>query len=85
MKNVPDFLYQAGVRLGGSLIELDPIYKRLKVNDYIPLVFPKEEIGFKYNSGDIGDKGGELAPLIVRDILRNKERKWYSINCDSNY
>lgn len=58
MKNTPDFLYQAGVKLGGSLIELDPIYKRIKVNDYIPLVFPKEEIGFKYMSGDIGENGG---------------------------
>ncbi|CAD8195248.1 unnamed protein product [Paramecium pentaurelia] len=85
MKNTPDFLYQAGVKLGGSLIELDPIYKRIKVNDYIPLVFPKEEIGFKYMSGDIGENGGQLAPLAVREILKNRERKWYSINCDSNH
>lgn len=70
MKNAPDLFYRAGVKLGGSLIEFDPIKKNLAINDTIPLVFPKEEVGFKYNNGNIEKNGGELAPLKVRKYLQ---------------
>lgn len=29
MKYTPDFIYQTGVKIGGSLIEMDPIFKRI--------------------------------------------------------
>ena len=58
------------MKLGSSFIENDFLYKKLKIDNSIPLVFPNEDIGYQYTTGDFkfgkSENIGKLVPLEVR-------------------
>ncbi|KAM3145707.1 hypothetical protein pb186bvf_002253 [Paramecium bursaria] len=74
--------YQHGIKFGSSFIENDFIYNKLRIDKQIPLVFPNEDIGYKYTTGDFqfgqSKNVGKLVPLEIRKLLQ--PFKWYSVN-----
>lgn len=91
MKMTPSFVqqyYRDILKIGSSVIEASLKLKELKniQKDGIPLVFPEEEIDFKYKQGNFDFTNphplvGKLCPLEIRKKIRGEDRNtWYAVN-----